>query len=145
MLRNYTFLCICKLISIILAVMLKVILNRLKPQAEDIIAEEQAGFGAGRSTTEQQLSSEYSVRSIWSISKIFIDFKKAFDRAWYAALWANMRKYNISENLVKSVQQYDKACSAVLTNGKLGHWFRTTVGVGQGFLLSPTLFNMFIL
>ena len=33
--------------------MLKVILNRLKPQAEKIIAEEQAGFRAGRSTTEQ--------------------------------------------------------------------------------------------
>ena len=34
-------------------VMLKVILNRLKPQAEELIAEEQAGFRAGRSTTEQ--------------------------------------------------------------------------------------------
>ena len=33
-------------------VMLKIILNRLKPQTE-IIAEEQAGFKAGRSTTEQ--------------------------------------------------------------------------------------------
>ena len=34
-------------------VMLKIILNRLKPQAEKIIAEEQAGFRAGRSTKEQ--------------------------------------------------------------------------------------------
>ena len=34
-------------------VILKIILNRLKPQAEKIIAEEQAGFRAGRSTTEQ--------------------------------------------------------------------------------------------
>ena len=34
-------------------VMLKIILNRLKPQAEKIIAEEQAGFRAGRITTEQ--------------------------------------------------------------------------------------------
>ena len=33
-------------------VMLKIILNRLRPQAE-IIAEEQEGFRAGRSTTEQ--------------------------------------------------------------------------------------------
>ena len=32
-------------------VMLKIILNRLKPQAEKIIADEQAGFRAGRSTT----------------------------------------------------------------------------------------------
>uniref|UniRef100_UPI003AF544FD reverse transcriptase domain-containing protein n=1 Tax=Thiolapillus sp. TaxID=2017437 RepID=UPI003AF544FD len=34
-------------------VMLKIILNRLKPQAEKIIDEEQAGFRARRSTTEQ--------------------------------------------------------------------------------------------
>ena len=34
-------------------VLLKVILNRLKPQTEKTIAEEQAGFRAGRSTTEQ--------------------------------------------------------------------------------------------
>ena len=32
-------------------VMLKIILNSLQPQAEEIIAEEQAGFRAGRSTT----------------------------------------------------------------------------------------------
>ena len=32
-------------------VRLKVILNNLNPQAEEIIAEEQAGFRAGRSTT----------------------------------------------------------------------------------------------
>ena len=34
-------------------VMLKVILNSLKSQAQEIMAEEQAGFRAGRSTTEQ--------------------------------------------------------------------------------------------
>ena len=33
--------------------MLKVILNRLKPQVEKIITEEQAGFRAGRRATEQ--------------------------------------------------------------------------------------------
>ena len=34
-------------------VMLKIILNRLQSQAEEIIAEQQTGFRAGRSTTEQ--------------------------------------------------------------------------------------------
>ena len=33
-------------------VMLTVILNMLKPQAEETVAEEKAGFRAGRSTTE---------------------------------------------------------------------------------------------
>ena len=34
-------------------VMLKIIVNRLKPEAEKIIAGEQAGFRPGRSTTKQ--------------------------------------------------------------------------------------------
>ena len=29
---------------------------------------------------------------------VFLDSKKAFDRVWHAALWANMKKYNISTN-----------------------------------------------
>ena len=29
-------------------------------------------------------------------------------------------------------------------NGSTGEWFRTTVGFGQGCLLSPTLFNIFL-
>ena len=64
---------------------------------------------------------------------------------WHAALWATMRKYNISANLVRTIEQlYDKATSAVQINGSIGEWFRTTVGVRQGCLLSPTLFNSFL-
>ena len=56
-----------------------------------------------------------------------------------------MRKYNISANLGRTIEQlYDKATSAVQINGSIGEWFRTTVGVRQGCLLSPTLFNIFL-
>ena len=51
-------------------VMLKVILNRLKPQAEEIIAEEQAGFRAGRSTTEQILNLRILCEKYLQISRI---------------------------------------------------------------------------
>ena len=39
---------------------------------------------------------------------------------------------------------YDNAVSAVQMNGSTGEWFRTTVGVRQGRLLSPALFNVFL-
>ena len=56
-----------------------------------------------------------------------------------------MRKHNISANLVHTNEQlYGEATSAVQMNGSIGEWFRTTVGVKQGCLLSPTLFNIFL-
>ena len=56
-----------------------------------------------------------------------------------------MLKYIISANRVLTIEQlYDKAASAVQNNGSIGEWFRTTVGVRQGCLLSPTLFNIFL-
>uniref|UniRef100_UPI003AF8651C RNA-directed DNA polymerase n=1 Tax=Thiolapillus sp. TaxID=2017437 RepID=UPI003AF8651C len=71
-------------------VMLKIILNRLKPQAEKIIAEEEAGFRAGSSTTEQifnlRILCEKYLQHQQGLYHVFIDFKKAFDRVWHAAL-----------------------------------------------------------
>ena len=56
-----------------------------------------------------------------------------------------MKKYNISTNLIQVIKNlYDKATSAVLFNRSIGDWFRTTIGVRQGCLLSPTLFNIFL-
>ena len=130
-------------------VMLKIILNRLKPPAEKIIAEEQAGFRAGRSTTEQifnlRILCEKYLQHQQDLYHVFIDFKKAFERVWHAALWATMKKYNISTNLIQVIKNlYNKATSKVLFNSSIGDWFRTTVEVRQGCLLSPTLFNIFL-
>ena len=99
--------------------MLKIILNRLKPQAEKIIAEEQAGFTAGRSTTEQifnlRILSEKYLQHQQNLYHVFIDFKMAFDRIWHAALWATKKKYNISTNLIQVIKNlYNTATSAVL-------------------------------
>ena len=56
-----------------------------------------------------------------------------------------MKKYNIGINLTQVIKNlYYKATSAVLFNGSIGDRFRTTVGVRQGCLLSPTLFNIFL-
>ena len=116
----------------------------MKPQAENIFAKEQAGFRAGHSTTEQIFNLTILCEKYLQ-HQDFIDFKKAFDRVWHAALWATMRKYNIGVNLVRAIEHlYDKATSTVLMNGTLGEWFRTTTGVRQGCLLSPTLFNIFL-
>ena len=116
--------------------MLKVILNRLKPQAEELIAEEQAGFRAGRSTTEQIFNLKIMCAKYrqhkQNLYYVFNDFKKAFDRVWQAAL-SHHTEAQYQCKLVCTIEQlYDKVISAVRMNGRIGEWFR--------MVLSPTLF-----
>ena len=92
---------------------------------EKIIGEEQASFRAGKSTTEQifnlRIFCEKYPQYQQDLYHVFIDFKKAFNRVWHAALWATMKKYNISANLIQVIKNlYDKATSAALFNSSIG-------------------------
>ena len=56
-----------------------------------------------------------------------------------------MRKYNVNAILVHAIEHlYDNAICAVQMNGSTGEWFRTTVGVSQGFVLSSILFGIYL-
>ena len=79
--------------------------------------------GSSESSTELgTLNFLYSVYSAQQdLYQVFMDLKKAFDRVWHAALWATMKKYNISTNLIRVIKNlYDKATSAVLFNSSIG-------------------------
>ena len=103
--------------------------EQIEPEAEKIIAEEQAGFRAVlRSTTEQifnlRILCEKCLQRQQDLYHVFIDFKKAFDRVWHSALWATMKKCNISTNLIRVIKNlYDKTTSAVLFNSSIGDRF----------------------
>ena len=89
------------------------IISRLQPQVEEITAEEQAGFRAGRSTTEQIFSLGSSAINICSISRISTmtsQTSRRLLRVWQEAFWAriNVKTLRVVENL------YEKAKSAVL-------------------------------
>ncbi|GFO06242.1 endonuclease-reverse transcriptase [Plakobranchus ocellatus] len=66
-------------------VKLKIILNRLKPQAETVIDAEQVVFRPGRSTTEHifnlKLLSERYLQHQQDLYHILIDFKKRLGRS----------------------------------------------------------------
>ena len=71
--------------------MLKIILNRLKSQGEKIVAEEQAGFRAGRSTTEQIFNLRFLYENYLQhqqdLYHVFIDLKKALDGVGMQLCW----------------------------------------------------------
>ena len=56
-----------------------------------------------------------------------------------------MRECSIGAGLVRVVDDLcDRATDVVLFGGGMGDLLRTTVGVRQGCLLSPILFNIFL-
>ena len=137
------------LISHASKVMLRIFSNRLKPQAEEIIKEEQAGFRAGRSTTEQMFNlkmlCEKYMQHQQNLYHVFVDIKKAFGRVWHAALWTTMRLFSINANLIKTIEYLNnKATSAVYQGNYIGEQFQITAAVCQGCLLSPDLFGIFL-
>lgn len=130
-------------------VLLRIILNRIQKRTEELLAEEQAGFRRGKSTVQQvfncRMITEKCLQHQREVYHNFIDFKKAFDRVWHDGLWDIMREYNFEEDLVQTIEAlYKSASSAVLINNEAGEFFETTVGVRQGCILSPTLFNLYL-
>ena len=73
----------------------------------------------------------------------YVDFRKAFDSVWRAGLWHVMRHLGFDEKIVRILEAlYKDTVSAARADGELSSWFSTMIGVLQGCVLSPLLFNI---
>ena len=101
-------------------IMLRVILNRLKAKTEELLVEEQAGFGPGRSAVERIFNSRVIMEKYLQHQRdLFHNFiyLKVFDRTWHAGLWQVIRNFNINEGLVQAIPSlYENSSSSVLLN-----------------------------
>ena len=114
-----------------------------------MLSEEQAGFRKGRSTVEQVFNCRNIIEKHLDSQKDLyhncIDFKKAFDRVYHEGMWSALCKFGINNDIIMMIKSlYANSTSAVLLNNMAGPFFNTTVGLRQGCLLSPTLFNLFL-
>ena len=61
------------------------------------------------------------------------------------AIWAVLRKYGIDENVMRALGQlYAKSTSKLRVGAKFSENFPCSVGVRQGCVMSPGLFNVFL-
>ena len=76
----------------------------------------------------------------------FVDIKKAFDTVSRTKLFYTLVKdYSIGGNFLKILQQiYSENKIFIKVSGGLIPSFNTTIGVKQGCVFSPILFNLFI-
>ena len=83
-------------------VAMKIIFNRLQPQAEEITAEDQAGFRAGSSTTISNLQILCSINKILTMSS-YISKRPltGYGLKHYEELWGNAKLMPASYELLK--------------------------------------------
>ena len=118
-------------------------------EVHGIICDEQNGFRSGRSTIDHICSMSYIVETRLKKKQethvAFIDFSKAYDRIDRTLLWHKLEQFGISGDFLKTLQALyaDVKCS-VRVNSTLTDWFNISMGLKQGCILSPQLFNAFL-
>ncbi len=126
-----------------------ILLERIRPTFHNHRHSEQAGFTAGRRTTEQI----FAIRQIIDKSKefnkstyiAFIDFKAAFDSVSRDSLWKILQICGVPQELsVLECQLYTNTRSAVRLASSLSEEFAIETGVKQGCVIAPDLFNCVI-
>ena len=75
----------------------------------------------------------------------FVDFKSAFDTVWRDGLFYKMKLMGIDGNILQLLQNmYQQVQYCVKLNGKVSKPFNSSIGVKQGCVFSPLLFNMYV-
>ena len=137
--------CLSKLFSYVL-------LNRLQVHvgSHNLIAANQIGFSKGKRTSDhifvlKRLIDDSIKRNKGRLFVAFIDFQKAYDSINRNLLIQKLYSAEIGGlflDMVKSM--YKSVCYSVKINGKCTNPIESGIGLKQGCVLSPLLFNIFI-
>ena len=137
------------LLSIPGKIFLKILLERMKGKVDRKMKESQYGFRSGRGTVDaifvvRMLIEKANEKNI-PLHFHFIDFKSAFDTVWRNALWKMLLKIGVQPKYVNVIKfMYENTQCAVTIENTLTGWFSVVVGVRQGCILSPSLFDVFL-
>ena len=139
--------------SAIAKVFLSVLHNRLYKFADtnDLIPPNQIGYKKGLRTTDhilvlKNIIDKYITKTPRKyLYACFVDFKSAFDTVWRDGLFYKMLKMGIGGNFIKVLQSmYSQTKYAVKVDNRISEPFLSSVGVKQGCVLSPLLFNLYL-
>ena len=114
------------------------------------IDDNQFGFRKGHSTEdavikfvdeiEKELSKKHHVASV------FVDVSKAFDSCDHGILLKKLERTGLDETGINLMSNYLKdRKQIIMVKGKNGGNFVINIGVGQGTILGPTLFKIYIM
>eukprot|EP00736_Rhodelphis_marinus_P007819 Rmarinus@m.22826 len=118
-------------------------------ESNNRISERQAGFRPNRQCADHVYTLDTILRYRRKQKKptyvCFIDFQKAYDKVWHRGLWYRLWDIGVRGKVWRVLQSiYEVSSSFVEVNGYNGDPFSVDIGVKQGDVLSPTLFNVMI-
>ena len=138
------------LLNVVGKILERVIQSRLTSFAEtnNVIPESQAGFRAGRSTTDPLIRLITEVSSALNEGKCvlaaFLDISRAFDRVWHNGLCFKLLKLKIPLTMVRFIKAFlSERCARVKIQDHFSRPISPAAGVPQGSCLSPLLYLLY--
>ena len=133
------------LTSLVAKTLNRMILNRIRPEIEKMLRDNQNGFRQGRSTTSHILALrrilEGAKRKHLPAAMVFVDFKKAFDSLHRGTLMKILLAYGIPKEIVDLIGLlYINTKAKIITSDGETDLFDIVAGVLQGDTLAPYLF-----
>jgi len=130
----------------------KIINERLTSKLDEkgYIDENQYGFRKKHSTEDAMLKFTNQIEKELCDKKhvvsVFVDVSKAFDSCDHGILLAKIKKIGVHGNSLELIRTYLKDREQdIWVNGICGGKFIINIGVGQGTILGPTFFKIYIM
>ncbi len=127
----------------------RILHERMMKVTDKSVGDEQGGFWKGRGCVNQNFPVKILVEKYLekdrTLFAAFMDLEKAYDRVDRKGPWETLRVYGARGKLLEGVRSfYENASASVLVNGELSESFKVEVGVRQGCMMSPWLFNIYM-
>ena len=129
-------------------VILKILQARLQQYVNRELADVQTGFRKGRGTRDQIANIHWVIKKAKEFQRniyfCFIDYAKAFDCVDPNNLWKILKEMGLPGYLTCLLRNlYARQEVTIRTGHRTTDWFQIRIGVHQGYILSPCLFNLF--
>ena len=138
------------LLSVASKVLAKIMLTRLLKHVVDfVLPESQCGFRRGRSTIDMIFAArqlqEKCREHHQDICMAFVVLTMAFDTVNRDLLWEILRKFGCPPTFVAILQLFHTGmCAHVVMASSQSSSFHVEVGVKQGCVLAPIIFNLLL-